>query len=105
MRAWVVDRPGPIDSAPLVRVDREPPAPGPGQLLVQVSCCGVCRTDLHLAEGDLAPKRPRVTPGHEVVGTVDRAGRRGGPVRGRAADWRALARRHRRHLPVLSPWR
>ena len=70
MRAWVVDRPGPIDSAPLVRVDREPPVPGPGQLLVKVSCCGVCRTDLHLAEGDLAPKRPRVTPGHEVVGTV-----------------------------------
>jgi propanol-preferring alcohol dehydrogenase len=41
---------------------------------VKISCCGVCRTDLHLAEGDLAPRRPRVTPGHEVVGRVDAVG-------------------------------
>jgi propanol-preferring alcohol dehydrogenase len=42
---------------------------------VRVSCCGVCRTDLHLAEGDLPPRRPGVTPGHEVVGWVDAVGR------------------------------
>jgi propanol-preferring alcohol dehydrogenase len=41
---------------------------------VRVSCCGVCRTDLHLAEGDLSPHRPATTPGHEVVGTVDAVG-------------------------------
>jgi propanol-preferring alcohol dehydrogenase len=70
MRAWVVSRPGPIDGGPLSRIERDVPAPGPGQLLVRVSCCGVCRTDLHLAEGDLPPKRPDVTPGHEVVGRV-----------------------------------
>lgn len=46
------------------------PDPGTGHLLVRVSCCGVCRTDLHLAEGDLKPRRPAVTPGHEVVGRV-----------------------------------
>jgi propanol-preferring alcohol dehydrogenase len=40
-----------------------------------VSCCGVCRTDLHLVEGDLSPRRPQVTPGHEVVGTVEALGR------------------------------
>ncbi len=74
MKAWVVDRPGPVESGPLVRVDKAVPEPGPGQVRVRVRVCGVCRTDLHLAEGDLAPRHPRVTPGHEVVGVVDRLG-------------------------------
>ena len=74
MRAWVVDDPGPIDGGPLRLVERPVPAPGPGQVRVQVSVCGVCRTDLHLAEGDLPPKHARVVPGHEAVGTVDVAG-------------------------------
>jgi propanol-preferring alcohol dehydrogenase len=55
-------------------VDRALPDPGPGQVRVRVTCCGVCRTDLHLAEGDLPPRRPGVTPGHEVVGVVDALG-------------------------------
>jgi alcohol dehydrogenase, propanol-preferring len=58
----------------LVRVDKPIPEPGPGQVRVRVRACGVCRTDLHLAEGDLEPRRPGVTPGHEVVGVVDRLG-------------------------------
>ena len=66
----MVGRPGPIGGRPLRRLDRERPEPGPGQILVQVHCCGVCRTDLHLAEGDLPPRRPEVTPGHEIVGEV-----------------------------------
>jgi alcohol dehydrogenase, propanol-preferring len=74
MSAWVVDVPAPIDDGPLVRIEREVPRPSPGQLRVRVRCCGVCRTDLHLAEGDLAPVRPRVTPGHEVVGVVESRG-------------------------------
>jgi propanol-preferring alcohol dehydrogenase len=74
VKAWIVDTPGPIDSGPLRRVERPEPEPGPGQVLVQVSCCGVCRTDLHLAEGDLVPRRPAVTPGHEVVGIVGALG-------------------------------
>ena len=74
MRAWVVDRPGPIDSGPLRLVDRDLPEPGSGQVRVRVRCCGVCRTDLHLAEGDLPPKAPGTTPGHEVVGIVDARG-------------------------------
>jgi len=69
-QAWVVGTPGPIASSPLRRVRREVPAPGPRELLVEVSVCGVCRTDLHLAEGDLAPKAPQRVPGHEVVGRV-----------------------------------
>ncbi len=70
----MVGTPGPIDSGPLVRKERALPSPGPGQIRVRVTACGVCRTDLHLAEGDLAPKHPFVVPGHEVVGTVDRLG-------------------------------
>jgi len=50
------------------------PEPGPGQVRVRVICCGVCRTDLHLAEGDLQPRRADVTPGHEVVGVIDALG-------------------------------
>jgi len=76
MRAWVVDRPGPIASAPLRLIDREPPEPAADEVRIKVSACGVCRTDLHLAEGDLAPHRPQVTPGHEIVGIVDRLGER-----------------------------
>jgi propanol-preferring alcohol dehydrogenase len=74
MRAWVVDHPGPVATGPLRLVDRAVPEPGPGELLIRVLCCGVCRTDLHLAEGDLPPKAPAMTPGHEVVGEVAAAG-------------------------------
>jgi propanol-preferring alcohol dehydrogenase len=74
VQAWVVAAPGPIDGGPLRRVKSDLPEPGPGQLRVRVVCCGVCRTDLHLAEGDLPPRRPAVTPGHEVVGLVDALG-------------------------------
>ena len=74
MKAWIVDRPGPIGSSPLRELEREAPVPGPGQVRVRVSCCGVCRTDLHLAEGDLAPRRHGVIPGHEVVGVVEALG-------------------------------
>jgi propanol-preferring alcohol dehydrogenase len=74
VEAWVVDHPAPIDAGPLRRISRELPTPGAGQVRVRVSCCGVCRTDLHLAEGDLRPRRGAVTPGHEVVGYVDALG-------------------------------
>jgi alcohol dehydrogenase, propanol-preferring len=70
MRAWVVHQPGPVGSGPLRLAERAVPEPGPGELLVRVVACGVCRTDLHLAEGDLPPRAPDVTPGHEVVGEV-----------------------------------
>ena len=73
MRAWGVHDPGPMATGPLHLDDRPVPSPGPGELLIRVLCCGVCRTDLHLAEGDLAPRRPGVTPGHEVVGEVVQA--------------------------------
>jgi alcohol dehydrogenase, propanol-preferring len=68
--AWEVAEPGPIDSRPLRLTDRPLPEPGPGQIRVSVGTCGVCRTDLHVSEGDLPVHRPRVVPGHEVVGMV-----------------------------------
>jgi propanol-preferring alcohol dehydrogenase len=74
MRAWVVERPGPIDGHPLSLVDRPVPEPGPAEVRVRVQACGVCRTDLHVAEGDLPVHRPGVVPGHEIVGNVDAAG-------------------------------
>jgi alcohol dehydrogenase, propanol-preferring len=74
VRAWAVTVPGPIDEGPVEPVERSVPTPGPGEVRVKVSACGVCRTDLHLAEGDLAPKRPGVVPGHEVVGIIDALG-------------------------------
>jgi propanol-preferring alcohol dehydrogenase len=74
MRAWVVHEPGPVATGPLRLIDRPVPEPGQGQLLIKVLRCGVCRTDLHLTEGDLPPKAPDVTPGHEVVGEVVAAG-------------------------------
>lgn len=70
MRAWAVGTPGPVASKPLERVERATPRPDAGQILVAVEACGVCRTDLHLAEGDLEPRRPDTIPGHEVVGEV-----------------------------------
>ncbi|HEY7072582.1 MAG TPA: zinc-dependent alcohol dehydrogenase family protein [Acidimicrobiales bacterium] len=74
MRAWVVTRPGPIDGGPLVPTSLPVPEPGPGEVRVRIHCCGVCRTDLHVAEGDLPPHRSPVVPGHEIVGTVDARG-------------------------------
>ncbi|AKS34090.1 zinc-binding alcohol dehydrogenase family protein [Mycolicibacterium goodii] len=70
MTAWQVVGPGPVDTHPLRRATVPRPQPGVGELLVAVRACGVCRTDLHVAEGDLAVHRPNVIPGHEVVGEV-----------------------------------
>ena len=71
MRAWRVHRPGPAGAGPMrFDADAPVPEPGPGDLLVSVRACGVCRTDLHVAEGDLPVHRAGVIPGHEVVGEV-----------------------------------
>lgn len=74
MRALRLGRPAPIETRPLALADRPPPEPGPGELRVRVEVCGVCRTDLHVVEGELAPRHPEVTPGHQVVGRVEKLG-------------------------------
>ena len=70
MRAWVLSRPGMIEQAPLSLREVGDPVPGFGQIAVEVSVCGVCRTDLHVVEGELPPRRPAVIPGHQIVGRV-----------------------------------
>ncbi|MFI5892026.1 zinc-dependent alcohol dehydrogenase family protein [Actinoplanes sp. NPDC051513] len=70
MQAWQVQHPGPDVSRALRRVEMPVPRPGPGELLVEVDACGVCRTDLHVTMGELPQHRPSVVPGHEVVGHV-----------------------------------
>jgi len=75
MRAMVLKKTGPIESSPLERVDNEPdPSPGRGEVRMRVSCCAICRTDLHIVEGDLPMQTYPIIPGHQVVGVVDRLG-------------------------------
>ena len=89
----VFEAPAPAESRPLACVERDPPEPGPGELRVRVEVCGVCRTDLHVVEGDLAPRRARIVPGHEVVGRVDACGP--GAQRFRPGDRVGIAWLHR----------
>src|SRR5438128_2538814 len=70
MRAMVLKKPGPVAESPLELRDVPTPEPGPGEVLIEVEVCGVCRTDLHVVEGDLPPRKPAIVPGHEVVGRV-----------------------------------
>ena len=72
MRAQLLERPGP--GAVLRSVERSDPAPAPDELVLRVEACGVCRTDLQLARGDLAARALPVVPGHQVVGTVEALG-------------------------------
>lgn len=77
MKAVLLENPGPIEGQPVRIADLDVPDPGPGQLLVQVRACGVCRSNLHMVEGDWLPANPAFTPivpGHELVGTVSALG-------------------------------
>ncbi len=74
MRAMVADRIAEIETRPLALRELPEPEPLPGQVRVKVRVCAVCRTDLHVVEGDLPPAARQVVPGHQVVGTVDRLG-------------------------------
>jgi alcohol dehydrogenase, propanol-preferring len=76
VRALAVHVQAPIDTAPLVREERAVPSPAPGEILVEVRACGICRTDLHVVEGDLPLVTTPIVPGHQVVGRVARDGAR-----------------------------
>ncbi|MGE0667673.1 MAG: zinc-dependent alcohol dehydrogenase family protein [Sphingomonadales bacterium] len=71
MRAMVLGNPG---DGCVALCHRDRPEPGPGQVLVRVRKCAVCRTDLHVVDGDLTAPKPHVVPGHEVIGTVEALG-------------------------------
>ncbi|MBV9225768.1 MAG: zinc-dependent alcohol dehydrogenase family protein [Acidobacteriaceae bacterium] len=70
MRAAVLEFPAPISRRPLKIRNVPVPEVKPGHVLLKVQACGVCRTDLHIAEGELPPQMPNLTPGHQIVGTV-----------------------------------
>ena len=74
MKACLLKKPGPIESNPLVLADVPNPQPAEGEVLVRVSHCGVCRTDLHVVEAELPPRKSPVIPGHQVVGTIEAFG-------------------------------
>jgi len=74
MKAMRLDSIAPIDSSPLELVDLPTPEPGPGEVRVKVRCCAICRTDLHVIEGDLPRQKLPIIPGHQIVGIVDAVG-------------------------------
>jgi len=90
MKAWTLARPAPVEQNPLTLTELPVPEPGEGQVLVKITACGICRTDLHVVEGELAPKRPGIVPGHQIVGLVERPGKN--------------ARRYREGTRVGIPW-
>ena len=81
MRAMQLLRAAPVETRPLRAVDCEAPAPAPDEVRVRVEACGVCRTDLHVVEGDLEMRRSGVIPGHQVIGRVDARGDAAGRFR------------------------
>lgn len=102
---------------PLVAEVCDDPEPGPGEVRLRVRACGVCRTDLHVVDGDLEMRRPSVIPGHEIVGVVDALGpgvtgvaigeRRGAPWLGGTCGVCRYCREGRENLcddPVFTGW-
>lgn len=84
MRAWLLDQQASIEARPLRLADVPMPEPGPGEIRVRVNANAVCRTDLHVVEGDLPAHRRPLIPGHQIAGTVDACG--AGATRFRAGD-------------------
>ena len=74
MNAWILTKPSPVDQQPLELADVAVPVAGDDELLVRVSACGICRTDLHVVEGELPVRLSPVIPGHQIVGRVTTLG-------------------------------
>ena len=74
MKACVLNAPASIDTRPLQLTEVAVPTPGDEEVLIRVSVCGICRTDLHVVEGDLVARQSRVIPGHQIVGKIAAVG-------------------------------
>ncbi|MGZ3803572.1 MAG: zinc-dependent alcohol dehydrogenase family protein [Pseudobdellovibrionaceae bacterium] len=74
MKAMILSNNRPIESSPLSLEEIPIPVPGPREVLVKVHCCAICRTDLHVIEGDLNPKKLPLIPGHQAIGTIHSLG-------------------------------
>ncbi len=87
---------------PLVLIERDDPKPGVGELRIKVEACAVCRTDLHVVDGDLKDPKLPLVPGHEIVGADRRSWRRRRPRKVRPTRQHSLAWPHMWKLPLLS---
>ncbi|MBN1472497.1 MAG: alcohol dehydrogenase catalytic domain-containing protein [Syntrophaceae bacterium] len=74
MKAWILEKQSKIEDRPLKLVDMPAPLPGKHEIRVKIQACGICRTDIHIAEGDLPLKKSPLILGHEIVGKVDKMG-------------------------------
>jgi propanol-preferring alcohol dehydrogenase len=74
MKAMLLHNTAAIETSPLVWSDVPDPTPAAGEVRVKVHCCAICRTDLHVIEGDLPPMKRPIIPGHQIVGVIDRLG-------------------------------
>lgn len=75
MQAWILDKQGPVEDRPLRLVQLPTPHPKENEVRLKILVCGICRTDIHIAEGDLPPKKSPIVLGHEIVGVVDEVGK------------------------------
>jgi propanol-preferring alcohol dehydrogenase len=75
MKAMVLKKAMAVEENPLEYIEVPTPEPGPGELLIRVHACGICRTDLHTVEGEIQPTRMPIIPGHQVIGAVVSRGR------------------------------
>jgi len=76
VKAQILKTPAPVGLRPLELAEIPAPRPAEGELLIRIAACGVCRTDLHIVEGELAPRRSPLVPGHQIVGKVEAIGER-----------------------------
>ncbi len=76
MKAMVLREQAPIDVSPLILEEWDIPEPAEKELLVKVICCAICRTDLHIIEGELPPQKLPIVPGHQIVGIVEKVGKK-----------------------------
>lgn len=74
MKAMQILKPAPIEEKPLKLVELPKPIPTNKQVLIKVSACGVCRTDLHVTEGDIKKGNYPIVPGHQIVGSIEELG-------------------------------
>jgi len=70
MKAWTLNKPAPVSEYPLRLSERAVPTPSNDEILLRIAACGICRTDLHVVEGDLPVRRSPLIPGHQIVGSV-----------------------------------
>lgn len=74
MKACILSMPRPVETLPLAYEEVPKPTPGRSEVLIRVRACGICRTDLHVTEGDLPPRKQPIIPGHQCVGSIEAVG-------------------------------